>query len=196
MNLTWSQIAGGSHHSLIVTDGGDVYAMGSGADGQLGNGSYERLLALCKTLPPTDRLTSDVPISSFVPFHVRDLGTRIVHVSAGDRFSACIDSGGSVYTWGYAGTVDHNVVHSHHVSRLGTGPPITLNANNVAQLRYSEIDWLKIANTRPRMVRLSADRPMIKMLSCGADHVACVSVDGDTYSWGLGEVRRWKIYFY
>jgi alpha-tubulin suppressor-like RCC1 family protein len=180
--LAWSHIAGGSHHSLIVTDGGDVYSMGSGSDGQLGNGSYERLLALSRTLPSTSRLTSDIPVPSFVPFHVRDLGTRVVHVSAGDRFSACIDSGGSVYTWGFEGTLDHDLSGSHHVSRLGTGPPSSLVASDVAQLRFSEMDWLRVANSRPRIVRLSADKPMIKNLSCGADHVVCVSVDGDTYS--------------
>ena len=44
----WKQIAGGFGHSLVVSDRGDLFAFGDGADGQLGNGNYEEALRTAK----------------------------------------------------------------------------------------------------------------------------------------------------
>ena len=191
IRVRFTQIAGGSHHSIVTTDGGDCYTFGDGTHGQLGNGSFERVLALSKTLSPNDLITSDIPPSSHAPLHVKDLGSRIVHVSAGDRNSACIDSNGQCYTWGYDGSTGGSSGSEggqyNHVSRIGLGPSKPFVAGDLANLRVSESEWQKRTHTRPRLVHFNADRPIIKMLSCGADHTLCVSIDGDTFSWGLGE---------
>jgi len=201
MSLKWMQIAGGSNHSVVVTDGGDAYAFGDGSDGQLGNGTYEDALAKYKKLPSTSQNVPAAP-SSHSPVQVLDLGARIVHVAAGSRNSACLDADGKVYTWGYAGIEPEHpldrfsVQHSsnddtykeqHNVTRLGLGPPDLLVAGDVAGLRVSESEWKKSTHTRPRLVIISIDSPIIKTLACGSDHTLALSRDGDAYSWGLGE---------
>ena len=198
IQLKWKQISGGPQHSIIATDGGDCYTFGNNDSGQLGNGTFERLLALSKLHASNDLLTSDNPPCSHSPVHVKEVGARVIHVSAGDRNCACIDSNGQVYTWGYNGSstgekgggeqqAGGGQTGQHHVSRIGLGPPNPFLAGDIANHRVSETEWQKRANTRPRLVYFNADRPVIKNLSCGADHTLCVSTDGDTFSWGLGE---------
>jgi alpha-tubulin suppressor-like RCC1 family protein len=198
MSLHWMQIAGGSNHTIVATDAGDVYTFGDGSDGQLGNGSFERILQMYKKLPPSTTEAPSPP-SSHSPVHVRDLATRIIHVAAGSKSSACLDTNGNVYTWGYEGRIKRHPIEKIiseqpkedeqqlHVTRLGLGPPEIMVAGDVAGLRISEAEWSKRTNSRPRLVQISIDRPFIKFLSCGSDHTLCVSRDGDTYSWGLGE---------
>ena len=188
------QISGGWNHSLISTDAGDVYSFGDSSQGQLGNGKFERVLKKYKALPLHSQSTPPPP-SSHSPVQVQDLNVRIVHVSAGSRNSACLDSTGSIYTWGYEGTTSSTSPTSptssdmptHHVSRLGLGPPTPFVAGDIAGLRISEVEWKKRTNSLPRLVSISVDRPAIKTVVCGADHTICVTRDGDSFSWGLGE---------
>ncbi|KAJ1643247.1 hypothetical protein LPJ64_004966 [Coemansia asiatica] len=73
----------GLDHTLVLTSLGRVFAMGWGADGQLGAGA---------------RSTSD----SSDPVNVSGLPNRIVDISASTDFALALDSTGSVYYWGNA----------------------------------------------------------------------------------------------
>lgn len=73
-----TEIACGGYHTLALTDGGDVYSWGDGADGQLGTG---------------DRT------SHFSPVRVESL-PKIKAVAAGFCTSAAVGCNGDVYQWG------------------------------------------------------------------------------------------------
>jgi hypothetical protein len=78
-------VACGEAHTLVLDSEGTVYAFGWAEDGQLG-------------LPKTE-LRNTIMTSSIRK--VKALaGQRVVKVSAGSIFSACLDDSGQVYVWG------------------------------------------------------------------------------------------------
>ena len=206
--LWCSQIAGGDGHSLVVADSGDLFAFGDGSDGQLGNGEYEAVLRVAKLqnqndsgqdvgngidggfgdvassfMPPVDHLDY-TPRSSGKPIPVQ-ISARIVHVSCGARNSACLDSVGNVYTWGFDGDTrfladqtnyarrmpnqaSQKTTHAeYYVTRLAHGPPSIFCAKDLAQMKVSESDWKKATSSLPRVVLFpGTHKPIIKNLSC------------------------------
>ena len=88
------QIAAGADHSLALDSGGALYAWGSNAYGQLGNGTTT---------------------NSSVPVAVKIAGTplagkTIVQIAAGANHNMVLTSDGAVYTWGwnYHGQLGNN----------------------------------------------------------------------------------------
>jgi hypothetical protein len=78
-------VACGEAHTLVLDSEGTVYAFGWAEDGQLG-------------LPRTE-LRNSIMTSSIRK--VKALaGQRVIKVSAGSIFSACLDDAGQVYVWG------------------------------------------------------------------------------------------------
>ncbi|KAK1297300.1 Ultraviolet-B receptor UVR8 [Acorus calamus] len=72
-------IAAAKHHTVIATEGGDVYSWGSNREGQLGYTS--------KDTQPTPR-------------RVSSLKTKIITVAAANKHSAAVSETGEVFTWG------------------------------------------------------------------------------------------------
>lgn len=77
------QVACGEHHSLVVTDKGDVYAWGRGFEGQLG-------------------LSRSTQIAATPQYLKAFYGTPVVYVAAGAYYSLAITKDGSVWGWGEA----------------------------------------------------------------------------------------------
>lgn len=77
-----AQLAAGLHHSLLLTQGGDVLSFGKGAGGALGHGHKYDVRE---------------------PTPIRALPTRIVHLSAGAAHSVFVTAGGELYTCGTNG---------------------------------------------------------------------------------------------
>ena len=106
------QIAAGADHSLALDSGGALYAWGSNAYGQLGNGTTT---------------------NSSVPVAVKIAGTplagkTIVQIAAGANHNIVLTSDGAVYTWGwnYHGQLGNNTkTNSNTIVAVQTiGTPI------------------------------------------------------------------------
>ena len=78
-------VACGDAHTVVATEGGNVYTFGHGLSGQLGHGDYEKQLAPRR-----------VPAAGFN-------GERIVMVAAGDGHTVALSEAGHVFTWGKGG---------------------------------------------------------------------------------------------
>lgn len=77
-------VACGEAHTLMLDSEGKVYSCGWGEDGQLGLGEYD-----------TQGSFLDKNINC-----ITSLPAKIVKISAGSTFSACLSDLGKVYTWG------------------------------------------------------------------------------------------------
>lgn len=144
----------GNRHTLALTDVGAVYAFGCNKHGQLG------------TLSENDNTGNSG--DNLIPRRVEAFdGADVRHVSAGDDFSACVDSSGSVYTWGCA-----------TLGRLGHGddrPAPSLTAWLLGAARETE--------SLPRLVRGVRN---VSHVVCGKHHAMAVTRSGALYSWGCG----------
>ncbi|KAL8039930.1 hypothetical protein ABFX02_10G068500 [Erythranthe guttata] len=72
-------IAAAKHHTVVATEGGEVFTWGSNREGQLGYTSVD-------TQP--------------IPRRVSSLKARIVAVAAANKHSAVVSEAGEIYTWG------------------------------------------------------------------------------------------------
>ncbi|KAF3441247.1 hypothetical protein FNV43_RR15160 [Rhamnella rubrinervis] len=72
-------IAAAKHHTVIATEGGDVFTWGSNREGQLGYTSVD-------TQP--------------IPRRVSSLRSKIVTVAAANKHTAVVSEAGEVFTWG------------------------------------------------------------------------------------------------
>jgi len=93
----------------------------------------------------------------------------VVALACGHAHSACITGARDLYVWGSAAS-----------GQLGVGDHAK-EAECYASL--------------PILVRLpflsgSKEKPMVRHVSCGASHTACVTVDGSLYVWGCGDGGR------
>lgn len=80
-NVIITKIAAGGRHSLAVDASQMIYSWGCGANGRLGNGSEK---------------------DQFQPKIIDSLSSsKIAVISAGDTYSACVTSEGSLFTWGH-----------------------------------------------------------------------------------------------
>ena len=87
----------GDRHTVVWTEGGEVYTFGYGVFGQLGHGGQQTELA---------------------PRAVEALaGKKVVGASAGDRHTVVWTEGGEVYTFGY-GQLGHGVADTELVPRV------------------------------------------------------------------------------
>ncbi|XP_072035164.1 RCC1 and BTB domain-containing protein 1-like [Amphiura filiformis] len=78
------QIACGSHHTLVLTDRGEVYAWGYNNCGQVGSGA-------------TSNINTPRKVSSLLS------GRRVVSVACGQTSSLALIDSGEVFGWGYNG---------------------------------------------------------------------------------------------
>ena len=85
------EIAGGDHHTLFLTSGGRVFAVGRSDDGQLG-------------LPPDHPVFADREFPDYiatptqVAFPEHDDPVR--HISVGTHCNMAVTEGGAMYAWG------------------------------------------------------------------------------------------------
>ena len=95
-------------------------------------------------------------------------GRRVVSVAAGTEHSAALTAEGSVLTWGNAGC-----------GQLGHGPLI------------DEIVGAEYAVAAPRLVTGGFPQgTRVALVAAGQLHTACVTAQGDVFSWGNGDYGR------
>lgn len=89
------EVDGGFHHSMLLTEDGNVYSWGRGDYGQLGHGNAENV-----TQPKLIETFESLPEDN-----------RVIHISCGDNHSTAVTKLGDVYTWGFG-----------EMCQLGHGP--------------------------------------------------------------------------
>lgn len=82
LEITISQIAAGLHHSVLLTQNGDVYTFGSNQFGQLGTGDFK------------NRYT---PTKINIEYITND---QIIQVAAGSNHTVLLSSSGNVFSFG------------------------------------------------------------------------------------------------
>ena len=126
---TVAQVACGAKHSLALTQEGDVFAWGSGTEGQLGLGEGK-----------THELV-------FTPRYISGLqGTPVAQIGAGAHHSVALTAYKTVYTWGDA-----------TCGQLGHGKPLK-SLRKPTQVRpactcgsfSASVGWTRPTGTRPR----------------------------------------------
>jgi alpha-tubulin suppressor-like RCC1 family protein len=92
----------GGYHTLALTVDRLVYAWGSGKYGQLGLGhdNNESVPQLVTALVPRSNIGIGGPNRAYIPSGSASHG-RTTGLAAGEHHSLCVQSDGSVYSWGY-----------------------------------------------------------------------------------------------
>ncbi|KAG8585061.1 hypothetical protein GDO81_004882 [Engystomops pustulosus] len=181
-----TQVACGSHHSMVLTTDGEVYTWGYNNCGQIGSGTT--------TNQPVPRRVS-------TPLHNK----VIVSIAAGPTCSMAITDYGQVFGWGYNGTgqlgvggtgnqlIPCKVVfvqpvcivqivcgYSHTMALTDQGYLYSWGANSNGQLgignKSNQLSPIKV-ETHERIVEIAA---------CHSSHTsAAKSQRGQVYMWGL-----------
>lgn len=185
-DLTITDIAAGSTHTLALTSGGRVFSWGSGSEGQLGLGASV-------SAQPRPKLVSDLDFVAIeagqewkntqkqtpsgsskknTPKTALSSVPRIASVYCGGSYSAVISSSGHVYTFG-----------SNDVGQAGLPTPshVPLKDNYVqAPPRTSSIRDLHVSTFDSRHnvllpVRIdTANHLFVNKVACGPNHMWCI----------------------
>ncbi|KAH3743549.1 ultraviolet-B receptor UVR8 [Pelomyxa schiedti] len=184
-----SIIACGRHHTLALTDHGEIFSWGQGNAGQLGHGNT------------VDRLTP-TPIEFF-------RGCPVHMIACGNGHSMALDHNSEVYTWGskdsgVLGCSQHVLDSScpHKLSSLynkdvvfitaggesscaltGAGALFVWGSNLHGQLGLPNNDSNNSCYWFPVLCPGSSSL-QLKYVSMGQHHSAGISILGDLYTWG------------
>lgn len=88
-------MAGGHHHTILLTEDGNIYSWGRGDYGQLGHGNTNNNI-----VPTAIEVFKNLPEDN-----------RVVQISSGDNHCTAVTQQGDVYTWGFG-----------EMCQLGHGP--------------------------------------------------------------------------
>jgi alpha-tubulin suppressor-like RCC1 family protein len=176
-------VAAGGSHSLAVRADGTVWAWGSNANGQLGNGTTT---------------------SSSVPVQVSGL-TGVVAVAAGTSYSAALKSDGTVWAWGQNangqlgdGTTTQRTTAVRAGATLTGVVRISAGAAHVLAVRSDGTAWAWGANpdgrlglgdtvqrtTPTQITGVSGVATTPGAVAAGADHSVVARADRTVVSWG------------
>ncbi|KAN0036755.1 hypothetical protein ACTFIV_002064 [Dictyostelium citrinum] len=205
-SISFSMVACGSQHSMIVSNYGELYTFGCGTTGRLGHGDEQ------PKFKPT-------PVASLV-------GKSIVSVAAGVMHTSCVDSNGKIYSWGWNryGQLGNGTVKSQ---TLPTNPKFQQpKSDHSQQLNLSKLNFIKVVCGKNHTLALSSSGEVIGFgfnacgqlgngnhmdqlypvkiefnehvidIASGYYHSLCLTDNGEAYSWGymsdgslgLGEV--------
>lgn len=189
------QVAAGGEFSLALGDNGKVYAWGSNADGQLGDGTNT------SSASPVEVGPGDIPA-----------GVNITKVAAGSRHAVALGDDGMVYTWGFnsqgqlgiGSTTSVNVPRAvdtttalsgltvtdiaagfFHTLAIGSdGNAYSWGRNNSGQLGNNGVGPRQ---TRPVAVWAGAIPAgvTIAQIDGGEGYSTTLGSDGNVYSWGF-----------
>lgn len=181
-------VACGGHHSVAVTNDGELYSWGMGTEGQLGHNAREN--------QPLPRLCIGL------------LGHLITKVACGGSHSVAIAVDGTVFTWGRGknGRLGHGNEETHivpcalrtlpanlvvtevacgwsfTVMKGSDGSVFTCGKGSNGQCGYREA--LMDLYT-PTLVDALQGR-QVADISCGYKHVMARCLNGDLFAWGSG----------
>lgn len=186
-----AMVACGNFYTLVVTQGGQLFAFGSGACGQLGLGNKN---------------ASDVPVR-VNPENFR--GDPIANAAAGCEHSGVVTAGGLVYTWGAGrlGRLGHSSEQEELVPRrvegqFGKAASLALGLRHTMVLTHDGTVWgygggehgqLGVGDTTDRHapVRVGGKETFglskVYVVECGYFHTMALTEDGGVWTWGCGE---------
>ncbi|KAM4700204.1 RCC1 and BTB domain-containing protein 1 [Discoglossus pictus] len=185
LSKTVTQVSCGSHHSLVLTSGGEVFAWGYNNCGQVGSGTTANQVVPRKV--------------------VNSLQNKVVmNITSGQTSSMAVTEDGHVYGWGYNGTGQlgvgstgnqltpckmvllHTVCiiqvvfgYAHTLGLTDQGLLFAWGANTHGQLgignKSNQLSPIKVVTTE-RMVEIAA---------CHSSHTSSAkSQSGQVYMWG------------
>ena len=176
-------VAGGRNHAIAPTAGGNVYAWGSNAYGQLGDGTWQ---------------------NSSTPVLVSSL-TDVVGIFAGRDHNLAVRSDGSVWSWGYNryGELGDGTGMSRNApvrvvrlngSALGNIVQVGAGANHSLALRSDGTLWAWGRNNFGQLgdgnfsARHRAVQVMglsgVEQMAGGRQNSIAVTTAGEVYTWG------------
>ncbi|XP_073327615.1 probable E3 ubiquitin-protein ligase HERC4 [Pagrus major] len=190
-NITVTQVACGSHHSVALTKDGQVYTWGQDSRGQLGLGKRK--------------------LGANSPQHLRSLSAMpLVQIAAGGEQSFALSVSGGVFGWGrndcgqlglgdrtdrHTPTAVHclnmkKTVHiscgkDHTVTLTKTGAVFTFGSGQHGQLGHNSFS----DELRPRLVAELWGAKVTK-ITCGRHHTLVLTDSKRVYSFGRGEVGQ------
>ncbi|KAL2650925.1 hypothetical protein R1flu_019053 [Riccia fluitans] len=193
------KLALGAEHSLAVSNDGEVLSWGNGQGGRLGHGQSSGVLRFFRNT------------SEFLPRLIDSLkSAQIVDISAGMTHSACVDSYGTVYTFGNGrmfqlglGT-DRSSFEVHEPSALKNLPGGLAVAcggyHTGAVMKQGDLYmWGSNENgclgfgykhTDQAPIPMKVDGPFtmqnLVAVSCGWKHTCALTDDGKLFAWGWG----------
>mmetsp|Transcript_12856 Transcript_12856/g.10989 ORF Transcript_12856/g.10989 Transcript_12856/m.10989 type:complete len:181 (-) Transcript_12856:601-1143(-) len=176
-------VSSGSLFSICVTDTGDVYAFGSNKKNQLGIGAEQSMIT--------------------IPTRVKGIATPIKMVACGIWHSLLLDTSGQVYASGYnkhgelglGDTVEREkfsiISNFKGIKKVAAGFNMSFYINDDGILFSSGkgiTNGSHNAKDRhsPAIIRI-LQNTKIRDVEAGNNHSACVSEEGDLYTWGMGE---------
>ena len=185
VNGTWGDLvplAAGEHHTVVVSNLGQIWAAGLNDDGELGTGGTERQHA-------------------FV--HVAVGGKKIVVVAAKFCHTAAITDSGELWTWGWnvdgqLGIGDTEIYRHapvkvsvngqkivavaagtyHTAAVTDSGELWTWGDNNAGQLGIGD------TTDRHAPVKVSVNGQKIVAVAAGVRHTAAITDSGELWIWG------------
>ncbi|KAF5443253.1 hypothetical protein F2P56_035825 [Juglans regia] len=190
LNEHVKQMACGMRHSLVLLEGSQVYAFGSGKRGQLGI-SMNRIKSV--SLPEITHGLEDV---------------KIISIAASGDHSAALSVDGHLYNWGrgFSGSPDSHFPQfssssfmftraalgwNHALALTGDAEVFMLGGNYHGVL--GDLEKMRPANqlpdSREAILEKVAGLDGVKILqiAAGAEHSAVVTENGEIKTWGWGE---------
>jgi hypothetical protein len=191
---TGKKVAGGTYHSLVVTESGDLLTFGDGAMGQLGR---------------------EIEMHEMPKLVVAFLGYRkVVEVAAGDAFSLAVTERGELFSFGSGldGRLGHgdekDSLVPRHVEGLQEQFVVKVCAGSDHALVVSREGTLyshglgehgrlghgdELTQKAPKLVtrfRLKRSRREVAGVSAGSAHSMVVTQCGELYTFGRGAAGR------
>ena len=153
----YCSIVAGSPHAGVVTSTSSSGTIDSSGENISPSSSLYTWGIDCECLQ------SGTDCSAFSTTRIEELG-NVLGASFGSSHSAAIDDQGSLYVWG-----------SSSSGKLG------LDRGGLADSQE-----YYITSPRPLRLPIKAANGIVSKVSCGANHSACISSQGQLYIWGSG----------
>eukprot|EP00897_Mesotaenium_endlicherianum_P005438 jgi/Mesen1/4922/ME000246S04145 len=191
-----AQVALGAQHTVALTEEGDVLTWGAGGSGRLGHGRptlFQRLAGR---------------FSERVPTRVRTLeNLKISQVAAGHAYTACIQEGGQLFTFGsgrfwqlglgherdaYAAQLVDDLPPLADVACGGSHMAAVTLSGEVYSWGANQHGCLGLGKERgsytgvPSKVEGALLPLSVTQVACGWKHTAALTASGQIYTWGWG----------
>lgn len=146
----------GSYYVACITENDDCYVWGDNTDRQLGKFIGFRLTNQFEIGVTTTKWKITIPTKITLPNN-----EKLSFISCGAFHTACITSNGSCYIWGF-----------NKYGQLGS---------------EDKVVFMKDVNiSKPSLLILpKSDDRIIRYISCGASHTACITTNENCYIWGF-----------
>ncbi|XP_045181417.2 RCC1-like G exchanging factor-like protein isoform X2 [Mercenaria mercenaria] len=190
-----SKVVCGQDHTLFLTEDGQVYSCGLGADGQTGLQTFESV-----GIP--QQLKGDIE------------GVKIVDIASRADCVLAVSDTGEVFGWGNSEysqlsmVTDETqvsvpkhlpIINCGKIQKVATGGSVCMLLNDKGQVyvwgygvlgKGPKTNMLKIPSLLPPpLFGCNELQPSVKVvdISCGMSHLAAVTDVGDLYTWGKGK---------